>query len=126
MKLTRTFLLIVTTFLAFNTSISIAADSTGKTSAIADWEKQKIAEEFNQYFQTTDKGAFQKLNRNPWSSKRARQLRQEQKVLKISASMDSCQAYSVKQRRQCYAKGNSAGMCERYFKARMDHCSEYF
>lgn len=126
MKLIRITLLIVASILTFNVSVAIAADSANRTAPLADWEKKKIAEEFNHFFQTTDDGAFQKLNKNPWASKRARQQQQKQKVLKISASLGSCQKYTIKQRGQCYAAGNGAAMCERYYQARMDHCSEYF
>ena len=126
MKLTRISLLIIASLLTFNISVATAADTANKMQQLTEWEKKKIAEEFNRFFKSTDNGAFQKLNKNPWASKRARQQQQAQKVLKISASLGSCKQYTVKQRRQCYAQGNGKAMCERYFKARMDHCSEYF
>lgn len=126
MKLIRISLLIMTALLAFNTSVATAANTVDKTQKLTEWEKKKIAEEFNRFFKSTDSGAFQKLNKNPWASKRARQQQQAQKILKVSASLGSCKQYTIKQRRQCYAQGNGRAMCERYYKARMDHCSEYF
>ena len=126
MKLTRIFLLLIASLLSFGASVATAADTANRTQQLSDWEKRKIAEEFNRFFSSTDNGAFQKLNKNPWASKRARQQQQAQKVLKISASLGSCKEYTLKQRRQCYAQGNGKAMCERYYRARMDHCSEYF
>ena len=116
MNLIRISLIITAFFLTFSAS---AAELAG-------WEKKKIAAEFNQYFKSTDAGAMQKLSKNPWAGKRARQNERTQKMLKISATLGSCKSYSLQQRRQCFASGNSASSCELYYKARLDHCSKYF
>ena len=79
--------------LSFSSSLTIAGDSSANKSQLTEWEKRKIAEEFDRFFSTTDNGAFQKLNKNPWASKRARQQQQAQKVLRISATLGSCQEY---------------------------------
>lgn len=126
MNLVRIFLLSFITLLSFNASLVNAADATNKKFQATELEKKRIAAEFDQVFKTSDNGTYQKLNRNPWANKRAKQQRQAKRVLKISASLGSCQEYSLKQRRQCYAKGDGTAMCERYYRARMNHCSEYF
>lgn len=107
-------------------SNAIAADTAKSSGQLTEWEKKKIADEFNHYFKTTDNGAFQKLNKNPWASKRARQSQQAQRVLRVSATLSSCKKYSIQQRRQCYVAGNSKSACELFYKARLDHCSKYF
>ena len=126
MKLTRISLLILASLLSFNITVATASDAPGKTPDLTEWEKNKIAKEFSQFFKSTNSGAYQTLNRNPWASKRARQQQQETKALKISGTMGSCKKFSLNQRRQCYERGNGPAQCERYYRARMNHCSEYF
>lgn len=123
MKLIRISLIIAALLVSYNTNASDAINSSLKLTSS---EKKKIAAEFNHYFKSTDAGSMQKLNKNPWAGKRARQNRRVQKVLQVSASLNSCKQYSLQQRRQCYVSGNTASSCELFYKARLKHCSKYF
>jgi len=116
MKLIRISLIITTLFLSHTIS---AAE-------LSDFEKQQIANEFNNYFKSTDSGSMQTLNKNPWAGKRARQSERTKKILQVSATMNNCKQYSLKQRRQCFVSGNNPASCELSYKARLDHCDRNF
>ena len=120
MNLVRISLIIAACFVSFN---AVSANNSTELSA---WQKKKIADEFNSYFKSTDSGAFQKLNKDPWASKRAKQSQRTNRILQGSASLDSCRQYSLKQRRQCFVKGSNDSTCELFYKARLDHCAKYF
>lgn len=113
--------LIISALLA---SFSINAEN--RNIGLTDIQQQKIANEFNNYFKSTDSGSMQTLNKNPWAGKRARQSQRTNKILQVSASLDSCKQYSLKQRRQCLVKSNNQSSCELFYKARIDHCGKYF
>jgi len=116
MKLIRISLIITTLLLSYSLN---AAE-------LSNFEKQKIANEFNDYFKSTDSGSMQTLNKNPWAGKRARQNERTKKILQVSATMDNCKQYSLKQRRQCFVSGNNPASCELSYKARLDHCHNNF
>ncbi|MCW8933571.1 MAG: hypothetical protein OQK98_02495 [Gammaproteobacteria bacterium] len=116
MNLIRISLIITTLFLSF--SINAAE--------LSDFEKQQIANEFNNYFKSTDSGSMQTLNKNPWAGKRARQNERTKKILQVSATLGNCKQYSLKQRRQCFVNGNNPASCELSYKARLDHCNRNF
>lgn len=124
MNVSRVILLLIS-FVAFNTSVS-AADVVNSQPQLTELENKRIASEFNKVFKSSDSSGYQKLNRNPWANKRAKQQQQAKRSLKISASLDSCEQYSNKQRGQCYANGHGAAKCERFYSARINYCGEYF
>ena len=109
---------------ALVSSFSINAEN--RSSGLTYDQQQKIANEFNNYFKSTDSGSMQTLNKNPWAGKRARQSQRTNKILQVSASLNNCKQYSQKQRRQCLVKSNNQSSCELFYKARIDHCSKYF
>jgi len=101
----------------------------GKTRAqheLTQWESKKMAAEFKSRFKSTDEGAFQKLNKNPWEAKRSRQQQHNKRMLKLSNNWSGCREYAYKQRGRCYAKGGDAYTCERYYDARVDQCDKMF
>ncbi|MCW9013740.1 MAG: hypothetical protein OQL06_08145 [Gammaproteobacteria bacterium] len=116
----------ISTILLISVMSGANAAGTAQKRVLSDQEKQRIAAEFNQHFRATDSGSYQKLNNNPWASKKAKQKRHAEKMLRLSGSMDSCQQFALKQRNQCYAVGNDGSICELYYKARVGHCAEYF
>jgi len=90
------------------------------------WEENKMQAEFKSQFSSTDTGAFQKLNNNPWEAKRAKQNQHNQKMLQLSNTWGHCREFAYKQRGQCYARGGDAYTCERYYDARVSHCDTNF
>jgi Ni,Fe-hydrogenase I large subunit len=123
MKLLHVSLIITALLISYSVN---ANDAINRSYELSSSEKKKIAEEFNHYFKSTDAGAMQKLNKNPWAGKRARQNQRVQKVLQVSASFNGCKQYSIQQRRQCFVSGNTPSSCELFYKARLDQCSKYF
>ena len=93
---------------------------------LTDREEGRIKAEFKAKFRATKAGAFQKMNNNPWAAKNERNQRQAGKALKLSETWGSCREYAYKKRGQCYAKGNNAYTCERYYDARAKHCDDKF
>lgn len=117
--------------LASQSSVVLAVDNVfaGKSiqqHELTDWEKKKLDAEFASQFTTTDAGAFQKLNNNPWAGKKDRQDQHAAKMLQLSDTWGSCREYSYKQRGQCYARGGDAYTCERYYDARARLCDDKF
>ncbi|MCW9015234.1 MAG: hypothetical protein OQL06_15815 [Gammaproteobacteria bacterium] len=118
--------------LFFQLSVANAADrgifknKTPGQHELTDREKKKMNAEFKTQFSATKKGAFQKLNNNPWAAKKNRQQVHQGKMLQLSNSWGHCREYSYKQRGQCYARGGDAYTCERYYDARVKHCDDQF
>ena len=133
MNLSRFFVLCFSAFAMFSQlSVANAADRSvfnNKSEAqheLTDREKKKIDAEFKSQFASTQKGAFQKLNNNPWQAKKNRQQEHQNKMMKLSNTWGYCREYAYKQRGQCYARGGDAYTCERYYDARVSHCNDQF
>lgn len=114
------------------TQTSIAAERgvfKGKSPGqheLTEWEQNKMKAEFKSKFSSTNSGAFQKLNNNPWEAKRDKQQAHRQQMLELSNTWGACREFAYKQRGQCYARGGDAYTCERYYDARVDHCDKNF
>ncbi len=133
MKVSRIFSILVTVMvLAANISTAQANNRVvfkGKAKnqhELTNWEQKKMNAEFQNKFSTQKSGAFQKLNKNPWAAKKAREDAHQNKMLKMSATWGTCREYAYKQRGQCYARGGDAYTCERYYDARTRHCDAQF
>lgn len=97
-----------------------------KQHELSEWEENKLKAEMSSKFSANDSGAFQKLNNNPWKSKRNKEQQHNQRMLQLSNSWSACREYAYKQRGQCYARGGDAYTCERYYDARVEHCDSNF
>lgn len=118
----------ITILIAVLLLVSVASIANAESSLyeLKAWEKERISKEMGKRFTATDDGAFQKLNKNPWSSKRVKQKQHESKIFKLSNSLDSCRTYSLKQRKQCFARGGDVVACDSYYKERINICGELF
>ena len=133
MKLSRLFVFSFSALVMFSQlSVAQAADRgvfKNKNQAqheLTDREHKKMAAEFQAQFSSTKKGAFQKLNNNPWAAKKDRQKQHQNKMLQASNSWGYCREYAYKQRGQCYARGGDAYTCERYYDASVKRCDDQF
>ena len=97
-----------------------------KQHELTDREDQRLAAEFKVQFRGAKSGALQKMNKNPWAVKKARQQHHANRILKLSNTWGSCREYAYKQRGQCYARGSDAYTCERYYDARVKRCDNQF
>ncbi|MDH5573490.1 MAG: hypothetical protein OEY89_17130 [Gammaproteobacteria bacterium] len=93
---------------------------------LTEWESNKMEAEFKSKFSATESGAFQKLNNNPWASKKSKQKNNTQKSQNMVSSWGACREYALVNRQQCYGQGGDAYTCERYYDARVKRCNETF
>ena len=93
---------------------------------LTDWENNKMDAEFKSKFSATESGAFQKLNNNPWASKKSKQQHNAKVEESLVSSWGGCREYALVNRQQCYAQGGDAYTCERYYDARVKRCNETF
>ena len=57
---------------------------SSKQHELTEWEQNKMKAEFKSRFSSTNSGAFQKLNNNPWEAKRNKQQAHRQQMLELS------------------------------------------
>lgn len=133
MKLSRILSIVsMTLVIALTSQPSVAGDRgvfKGKSQEqheLTEWEQNKMKAEFKSRFSSSDSGAFQKLNNNPWEAKRQKQENHSRRMLELSNTWGACREFAYKQRGQCYARGGDAYTCERYYDARVSHCDENF
>ena len=124
--LTLALLLALPLSMATASDRSVFKNKSEKQNELTDREDQRLAAEFKAQFNGAKSGAFQKMSKNPWEAKKARQQQHADKMLKMSNTWGSCREYAYKQRGQCYARGSDAYTCERYYDARVKRCDNQF
>ena len=118
--------------LALSSSMAFAGDrgvfknKKEQQHELTDREENRMEAEFKAKFSTAKPRAFKKMSNNPWEAKKMRNKSPVDKVIKPTDTWGSCREYIYKKRGQCYAKGNDAYTCERYYDARVRHCDDMF
>ena len=119
-------LLVLSTSMAFAGDRGVFKNKNEQQHELTEREENRMIAEFKAKFSGAKTAAFQKMSKNPWEAKKMRNQHQADKAIKVSHTWGSCREYAYKKRGQCYAKGNVAYTCERYYDARVEHCDDKF